>query len=149
MFRWTLILRKLFHPAPSIRKPIRRRFRPWLEVLEDRITPSVTWTVDLNTDNGGATGQSTGATSGDLRYCVENAGFGDTINISPGLQNTTIDLNSEIQLAQNITINGPALGIVGISGQNDNRLFEVKPNIDATINNLVLEDGTTHTRFRQ
>jgi hypothetical protein len=47
-------------------------YRPRLEALETRQLLS-TFTVVLPTDNGGAAGQQVTATSGDLRFCIEQA----------------------------------------------------------------------------
>jgi hypothetical protein len=64
-----------------------RSFRPRLEPLEQRLAPA-TFTVVLATDAGGAGGQNVTATTGDLRYCINQAnisGAGDLINFAiPG-----------------------------------------------------------------
>jgi hypothetical protein len=78
MYCWILMLQKVFlgHRHRKVRKlPVRRRFRPVLEPLENRITPS-TWTVTQTTDTG--VGNLT-THQGDLRWCVANAQTGDTI----------------------------------------------------------------------
>src|SRR5262252_6943368 len=49
-----------------------RSYRPRLELLETRELLS-TFTIVLATDNGGPAGQKVTATTGDLRYCIEQA----------------------------------------------------------------------------
>src|SRR6516162_1208819 len=65
-------------PKAGSRKP--PRFRPQLEVLEDRWMPS-TLTVTNNLDNGSV---------GSLRYEIGQAKKGDTIVFAPSLNGQTI-----------------------------------------------------------
>jgi hypothetical protein len=56
-------------PCPPIN---RKRFQPFLEALEDRVTPAnytVTGLTDANSNGGGAGA----ALAGDLRYCITHA----------------------------------------------------------------------------
>jgi hypothetical protein len=82
----------------------RRRFRPRLEVLEDRLAPAV-WTVvntaDANMGNA-ATNQ------GDLRWCLSQAGAGDTVDFNiPGGGVQTIQVGSALRtIAVTLTIDG-------------------------------------------
>src|SRR5262249_51525024 len=95
-----------------------RSFRPRLEALEIREVLS-TFTVVLATDSGGPAGQKVTATTGDLRYCIEQAdaahlALTDTINFSPTLFATpqTITLKSAngallVNDSHPLAINGP------------------------------------------
>src|SRR6516162_10725253 len=56
----------------SSRRAPARSYRPRLEALETRQLLS-SFIVVLATDNGGPTGQRVTATTGDLRYCIEQA----------------------------------------------------------------------------
>ena len=108
-------------PAPA------RNFRPRLEALET-VQLLSTFTVVLATDSGGSTGQKVTATTGDLRYCIEQADAAhiaatDTINFSPTLFGTpqTITLKSEngplvLNDGHPLTINGPTADTVTVSG---------------------------------
>src|SRR6185436_14933244 len=78
-------------PYPA--RPARRRFRPLLEILEDRTLPAAFTVNDLG---DAATGQGQ---TGDLRYCVNQANLtpvADTISFAPNvlLQGNTIPLTS-------------------------------------------------------
>ncbi|MCC6417710.1 MAG: right-handed parallel beta-helix repeat-containing protein, partial [Gemmataceae bacterium] len=68
------------------------RYRPYLEVLDERLAPAV-FTVDIPGD----TGTSTSPFTGDLRYCITQA------NTWPGLDTIEIDIAGEA---------GPALAIL-------------------------------------
>ena len=97
----------------SLYRPNRRRYRPLLEILEDRCLPSII-TVVNNSDSG----------SGSLRAAVTSAAAGDTINFSSsGLTDTagtgqaqTIALTSgSLSPSVNVTITdagAPAVSIV-------------------------------------
>ncbi len=109
------------------RRASARSFLPLLEALETYQLLS-TFTVVLATDGGGSTGQEVTATTGDLRYCVEQAdavhsATTDTINFSATLfgQPQTIILNSRtgplvLNDSNPLTINGPAGDTVMVSG---------------------------------
>jgi hypothetical protein len=98
--------------TPTKARPIRRsnRSRLLLQPLEDRTTPT-TFTVNTTADAGNGSG-----TSGDLRYCINQANSAagaDTITFDATVFSSaqTITLNSQLpQLSSTggaITINGP------------------------------------------
>jgi hypothetical protein len=75
----------------------RARFRPRLEMLEDRALPS-TLTVTNNLDSG----------PGSLRAEIAAARKGDTIVFAASLSGQTIALSStELSIPKNLTIQGP------------------------------------------
>lgn len=121
------------------------RVRLRLEQLEDRLTPSTTWTVNITTDNGGLVGQQTGQNTGDLRYCASNAEAGDTIVFAQGLAGQTINLNAQIDLDEGVDINGNNANgqsqNITISGQNQTRIFVVESGELDTINGLTFTGG--------
>jgi predicted outer membrane repeat protein len=97
--------------------------------LEYRLVPS-TLTVTSALDSG----------PGSLRDTVASANSGDTIVFDPSLSGQTIILASQIQLTQNLTIDGGANNIT-LSGGNTNRLFEVTSGVNDEIDNLTLTNG--------
>jgi hypothetical protein len=94
----------------------RRVVRPWLEGLEDRLTPG-TLTVTSAADDNGA---------GTLRALVAAAGSAATINFDPKLNGATITLTrGEIPItSKNLTIDGGAQNIT-IDGGKSSRLFDI------------------------
>jgi hypothetical protein len=151
---------------PSHRQTARatNRFRPHLEVLEDRLTPS-TLTVnaladnitDTNVltlrdavmlvDNGGnpaALGQAS-MPSGWSSQIAGSFGSNDTIQFDPSLlaptQQTITLSGSELLLGQSVSINGPGASQLAISGQNLSRVFEVAARATDTISGLTIEKG--------
>ena len=72
-----------------------------------------------------------------LRDAITNAGNGDIIQFD---NNYTINLNSELTISQNITIDGSGHTII-ISGQDNSRVFLIMNNFNVTMNNLILTHG--------
>jgi len=106
---------------------------------------SFTYTVDLATDNGGKTGQQSGIDTGDLRYCLTNAGSGDSVDFGAALAaGTTIYLNpanGAVPITnKNLTIDGGKLNI-SLDGGNTSRIFNITGGSSVTINNLTLQNG--------
>jgi parallel beta-helix repeat protein len=112
------------------RKP--PRFRPHLEVLEDRCVPS-TLTVMNNLDSG----------PGSLRADVASANPGDTINFSSTLNGQTITLTGGVlDINKNLTIQGPGAGQLAVSGNNSSTVFKVEPNTQVALSGLTIRDGS-------
>ena len=123
-------------PKAGSRKP--PRFRPQLEVLEDRWMPS-TLTVTNNLDNGSV---------GSLRYEIGQAKKGDTIVFAPSLNGQTILLGgSEIDITKSLTIQGPGAGLLTIDGGRQiinptgSRVFAVEKNTNVTLSGLTITGG--------
>ena len=118
------------------RQPAGRRFRPRLEGLEDRCTPSLL-TVTNTLDNG---------SKGSLRYDVlqaENShGKITAINFASGLHGTITLAGGQLDITQNLTILGPGADLLTVSGGNSSRVFEVAPKVTATISGLTISNGT-------
>jgi hypothetical protein len=98
------------------------RFRPQLELLDDRIVPS-TLTVTNNLDDGSA---------GSLRGEIADAQNGDTIVFDTSLSGQTINLygnspDGELVINKNLAIQGLSAPLlpVTISGGGSSRVFEV------------------------
>ncbi len=156
VMRWSHLLSSFGHARRRLRvcHPATRSavsFRPQLEVLEDRHLLS-TFTVVLATDNGGPSGQKVSATTGDLRYCVEQADAAhtattDSIGFSSKLTTTphTITLNSAngplvLSDSHPLTINGPTGLTINVSGGNQVEVFDVASGM-VTIKNLPIIYG--------
>ena len=118
------------------RQAVGRRFRPRLEGLEDRCTPSLL-TVTNTLDNG---------SKGSLRYDVlqaENShGKITAINFASGLHGTITLAGGQLDITQNLTILGPGADLLTVSGGNSSRVFEVAPKVTATISGLTISNGT-------
>jgi hypothetical protein len=124
-YRWLLDLagvRERHKPSRTARRPA--RYRPRLEVLEDRWLPS-TLTVTTTADSG----------PGSLRAEIAAAQSGDTINFAPALFGQTIALTSgQLVIDKSLTIEGPGTnnapvtisgGGAGFSPTGSSRVFDI------------------------
>jgi hypothetical protein len=118
----------------------RAMVRPRLEVLEERrvlSTPTVTSDLDNPTTvNPG---------DGTLRGEIAAAQSGDTIVFAPTLNGPTIALGggvwSQLEINQNLTIQGPGAGILTIYGNSLSGVFKVDAGANVTISGLKLGGG--------
>ena len=115
----------------------RRSSRPRLEALEERALLSA-WTVTDNSDNPSDTGS--------LRYNVENAPSGSTINFASNVTGTiTLSfgnaLAAPLPILQNLDIEGPGANNLTISGNGWTPVFEVSSTGTTTISGLTIADG--------
>ncbi|MGO9471160.1 MAG: choice-of-anchor Q domain-containing protein, partial [Isosphaeraceae bacterium] len=111
----------------------RRASRPRLELLEDRTLLSIV-VVENSKDNG----------PGSLRDTIATAAAGDTIefDLTPGHVTSPITLTSgELEITENLTIDGPGAGTLTISGDSNSRVFQVSGGVTATISGLTIKDG--------
>jgi hypothetical protein len=122
-----------------------RRTRLNLELLEDRLAPAI-YMVNALTDTGAGTGLS-----GDLRYAINNARTGDTIQFQAGLTGT-IDLSTAeggqgtLALGKDVTIDGTGASITIEGGKTpfstSNAMpFQVLQGVTAILNNLTISNG--------
>jgi hypothetical protein len=108
-----------------------RRFVPRLEILENRTVPS-TLTVLNNLDSG----------AGSLRDAITHAKDGDTIVFNPSLKGQTITLTSDqITINNSLDIEGPGAGLLTISGNDTNRVFDISEGLTVTIAGLTITHG--------
>jgi hypothetical protein len=133
------------------RRPPARSLRPRLEDLETYQLMS-TFTVVLATDNGGPNGQEVSATTGDLRYCIEQAdashsATSDTIDFSSSVfgngQTITLDRKTGTLVLDDsnpLSINGPGDDVVSVSGGNAVGVFDITGG-QVNISNLVISNG--------
>ena len=99
-----------------------------------QIAAAATQTVTNCADSG----------TGSLRAAVAAAGAGDTIAFSPSLGCSLITLTSgDIEIATNLTIDGPGASALAVSGNNASQVFVVDTGVTATISGLTIENGST------
>jgi hypothetical protein len=109
-----------------------RSSRPSLEFLEDRTLLSSTWIVSNINDSG----------LGSLRTEIKDAGSGDTIAFASGVSGTITLANGTLNINKNLDIEGPGAGVLTIgSGGNSGGVFNVDPDLTATIAGLTIAGG--------
>jgi CSLREA domain-containing protein len=122
----------------------RRRFRPKVEVLEDRILLS-TFTVNNLGDAGTGSGNV-----GDLRYCINQANANNQAN-SIGFDSTVFATHKTITLAGSQltlsdtggtqTITAPAAGVT-IDAAGKSRVLLVQTNVTASVSGVTVSNGS-------
>src|SRR5262249_967936 len=138
-------IRRLFaRTTRTVRRaPARRRSRPALEILEDRVLLSV-FTVDRLGETGAGSGNS-----GDLRYCIVNANSNNQANTiqfdaTVFATHQTITLGgTQLELTDTggtQTITGPAAGVT-IDAAKQSRVLFVHSNVTASLSGLTLSGG--------
>ena len=109
------------------------------ETMETYSGVFATLTVTSNADSG----------SGSLREAIASASSGDTIVFDSSLANQTITLTSgQLEIDKNLIIDGEAAPGLTISGNEANRVIEVKNDssfngVNFTLRNLIVADGKT------
>src|SRR5262249_11820453 len=124
-------LRGCGRPAAPVRKPARARLG--LEALDARIVPS-TFHVTTLADGG----------AGSLRAAVAQADAhpgGDTIVFDEGLTGTIALTGGELDLTDDLKINGPGADRLAVSGGNASRVFEVEAGETVSISGLTIAGG--------
>ncbi len=107
------------------------RFHPRLELLEDRVTPSVL-TVTTNADSG----------AGSLRAALAASHAGETIRFASSLAGQTIHLTSgELAITHNLKIRGPRASQLTIDGDGMSRIFDISGASNVQISGVTLADG--------
>ena len=114
--------------SPRVR---RRSFTPTLDSLEFRAMLSTLVVTNAN-DSG----------PGSLRQDIAKAASGQTITFSNSLRGQTITLSSgELDITDNITIQGLGAGQLAVSGDGSNRVFQIGGGASVTISGLTITDG--------
>ena len=103
-----------------------------LEIMEDRITPSTFIVTDLS-DNPSDTGS--------IRYAINNlAAGGNTITFTA--PSGTINLtNGTLTINQDVTITGPGVASLSISGGGTTQDFNIASGVTASISGVTIENG--------
>jgi hypothetical protein len=109
----------------------RRSARPRLEFLEPRNLLSSSWTVTDNSDSPTDTRS--------LRYAIQNAPDGATIEFSPSVINPVLLTNGTLNITRNLEIEGA--GSLMIDGNNASTVFSVSSGVTATITGLTIAYG--------
>ena len=115
-------------PAPQRRSTV-----PRLEVLEARTVLSPLLTVTNNTDD-----PTPG--SGSLRATIAAAPSGATIEFAKGIHTITLT-NGELQITQDLDIEGPGANRLTISGNDSSRIFDISGAPTVKIAGLTITDG--------
>ena len=110
----------------------RPRFRPALETLENRLTPS-TLPVTSTADDANQPGT--------LRFDVAHARSGDTILLTGAVKGGIVLTQGELLLNQNVAIKSAGSHHIGISGGGLSRVFEVASGAQVSLSNLILTGG--------
>jgi hypothetical protein len=80
--------------------------------------------------------------AGSLRQAVIGASAGDTIDFAPSPSCSLITLTSGyIEIAKNLTIDGPGAGALAVSGDKKSTVFGIDSGVTATISGLTIEDS--------
>ena len=115
-----------------------QRYRPGLEFLEDRVTPTQFYVTAL-TDSGTGSGNS-----GDLLYCLNQANTDGTTSTNSILFNVsgTVVLSSTLPaIANNLTISAPTNLAVTIDGNSLGSVLVVNSSETVTLSGLTITGG--------
>jgi hypothetical protein len=83
---------------------------------------------------------------GSLRQAIQDAASGDTINFSvTGVITLT---NGELLITKDLTIIGPGVPNLTISGNMNSRIFEISSNVTVNISDLTVRDGQASNGHR-
>ena len=124
---------------PGLRARRRLVSRPSLEGMESRLLLSAsTYTVD----SVGDLDHPDSPTSGDLRYCVNqaNSNPGSTIVFSPDIDDS-IFLNQPLILSANVAIMGPSASGITLDGGGTTEILDVEPGVTASLSGLTINAG--------
>jgi predicted outer membrane repeat protein len=106
----------------------KRRGRLWLEPLEARFLPSTV----TNLSDGDP---------GSLRDAIATTPAGGTVDFQPGLTGTITLTTGELDVNQDLTIEGPGASVITVSGNNASRVFNIGK-FTVAISGLTIADGT-------
>jgi len=89
---------------------------------------------------------------GTLRYAIAHSNAGDTITFDPTVfapgTSHAITLNgSQLEITHNLTISGPGLANLSVSGNNAWRVFQIDSGVSASISGLTITAGNAGTAY--
>jgi len=77
-----------------------------------------------------------------LRAVIAAAGAGDRITFASGLRTIAL-LSGQIEINKNLTITGPGINALGISGNSVSRVFVIDAGVSVAISDLTIGNGNT------
>jgi hypothetical protein len=98
------------------------------------VVKNTTWIVTSLADDGSL---------GTLRYAIANANSGDTINFA--VQGTITLTQGQLEINKRLTINGPGVANLTISGNKTYRIFQIDSGAFVTISGLAMQDGLSNS----
>jgi hypothetical protein len=104
------------------------RYRPRLDVLEGRCLPS---TVTNLNDAG----------PGSLRDAIALTPSGGTVDFQPGLTGTILLTSGELAITNDVTIAGPGVDVLTVSGDHASRVFNIGTPFTVDISGITITDG--------
>ena len=78
---------------------------------------------------------------GSLRDAIATVCPSGTITFQPGLTGTITLTTGQLEIDKNVTISGPGVSVITVSGNNASRVFHVQTGKTATISNLTIANG--------
>jgi hypothetical protein len=126
-------LNRLARPSPRARRrtdPLtRQRSRLVLESLEGRCVP--TTVTNLNE-----------AGDGSLRQAIIDTPAGGTVDFQAGLSGTITLMTGELEIAKNLSIDGPGANVITVSGNYASRVFDISASLTVAISGLTIANGS-------
>lgn len=138
------------HRSRILRHGPAARYRPQLEVLEDRLTLSTfSVTTALDEFDGGTAANPAGPDGLlSLREAIGAASSGDHVRFDHRLSGSTILLDpgkGELLIDKDLRIKGLGAEKLAISGNHASRIFEVASGAQVTLSNLTITGGNGQT----
>lgn len=132
---WLRAWKKRF-PGTRRSRPLWQGCRPSLEALEDRLAPATFAVLNLN-DSG----------PNSLRQAVldaNNTAGPNLINFQPGLTGTITLTSGQLEITNDLTVQGPGANLLTVSGNNTSRVFNMDPGgtHDFAFSGLTIANGS-------
>ena len=80
--------------------------------------------------------------AGSLRQTITSAAAGDTISFNAGLSGTLTLTSGELTITKTLTINGPGVALLTLSGNGTQRIFTVNYGVTLTLSHLTLANAS-------
>ena len=107
------------------------------------VTPGTAGAATILVDSAADDG-SGGTTLREAIEAANAAGGADTITFAAGLNGSTITLTSEIDITDDLVIQGPGAALLTVSGDDGNRVFYIQSGAgNVTVSGLTLTEGST------
>src|SRR5262245_43822884 len=126
-------IRPLVARGPRLQQKPATGRRPRLEVLEQRMLLSM-WSVIDNSDDP--------LDKGSLRYAIDNAPGGTTINFAPDVIGPITLTHGALKISTDLDIEGPGAGNLTIDGNKASTVFQISRGVTVTIAGVTVADGS-------